>query len=57
MSSGTWKRHVDSALKADSVPAIMSFPETNIDAGADFGGDVILAEVFAGTVKLATRER
>jgi hypothetical protein len=34
-----------------------AFPGTrNIDAGVDFGGDVVLAEVVAGTVKLATRE-
>ncbi len=29
----------------------------NIDAGADFGSEVVLAEVVAGTVKLATREQ
>jgi hypothetical protein len=35
-----------------------AFPgDRNIDAGADFGGDVVLAEVVAGTVKLATREQ
>jgi hypothetical protein len=35
-----------------------AFPgDRAIDAGADFGGDVVLAEVVAGTVKLATREQ
>jgi hypothetical protein len=34
-----------------------AFPGRAVDAGADFGGDVILAEVVAGTVKLATREQ
>ena len=35
-----------------------AFPgDRNIDAGADFGGEVVLAEVVAGTVKLATREQ
>ena len=29
----------------------------NCDAGLDFGGDVVLAEVVSGTVKLATREQ
>jgi hypothetical protein len=29
----------------------------NIDVGVDFGSEVILAEVVAGTVKLATREQ
>ena len=29
----------------------------NIDAGVDFGSEVVLAEVVAGTVKLATREQ
>ncbi len=34
------------------------FPgDRNIDAGADVGGDVGLAEVVAGTVKLAAREQ
>jgi hypothetical protein len=28
----------------------------NCDAGIDFGGDVVLAEVVSGTVKVATRE-
>jgi hypothetical protein len=35
-----------------------AFPgDRNIDAGADFGGDVVLAEAVACTVKLATREQ
>jgi hypothetical protein len=34
-----------------------AFPgRRNIDAGVDFGGDIALAEVVSGTVKLATRE-
>jgi hypothetical protein len=34
-----------------------AFPGKNIDAGADFGSEVVLAEVVAGTVKLGTREQ
>jgi hypothetical protein len=34
-----------------------AFPGRAVDVGADFGGDVILTEVVAGTVKLATREQ
>lgn len=35
-----------------------AFPGTkNCDAGIDFGGDVVLAEVVSGTVKVATREQ
>lgn len=35
-----------------------AFPgDRNIDAGADFGGEAVLVEVVAGTVKLATREQ
>lgn len=35
-----------------------AFPgDRAIDAGADFGGDVVLAEVVADTVKVATREQ
>jgi hypothetical protein len=34
-----------------------AFPRTkNCDAGIDFGGDVVLAEVVSGTVKVQTRE-
>ena len=34
-----------------------AFPRTkNCDAGVDFGGDVVLAEVVSGTVKVQTRE-
>jgi hypothetical protein len=34
-----------------------AFPGKNIDAGADFGSEVVLTEVVAGTVKLGTREQ
>jgi hypothetical protein len=35
-----------------------TFPGTkNCDAGIDFGGDVVLAEVVSATVKVATREQ
>lgn len=35
-----------------------AFPGTRIcDAGIDFGGDVVLAEVVSGTVKVPTREQ
>jgi len=34
-----------------------AFPGMNVDAGADFGSEVVLAEVVAGTVKLGTREQ
>ena len=35
-----------------------AFPgDKNIDAGADFGSEIVLAEVVAGTIKLGTREQ
>ena len=37
---------------------LSAFPETkNCDAGIDFGGDVLLAEVVSGTVTVPTREQ
>ncbi len=37
---------------------LSAFPGTkNCDAGIDFGGDVLLAEVVSGTVTVPTREQ